>query len=155
MTAIFFFVRHNATIANKFFATLYTFFPLGMIIIYNLICTVNSRFKKDFHLQIHLHKTFLFGRLVFRFRYLFLKSNMTRFKTGKMKFFKSRFACTAKEQKHLKNSKHSMTFWPSKYVIYNQNWCLILESNFRLDDIHWRWNHFRGVVQLKYQSPQL
>ena len=58
MTAIFFFVRHNATIANKFFATLYTFFPLGMIIIYNLICTVNSRFRKDVHLQIHLHNTF-------------------------------------------------------------------------------------------------
>ena len=48
-----------------------------------------SRLQKGHNLQIHLHKA------VLRFNTeIFLKSNNSRFKKGKMEFIKSRFACT-------------------------------------------------------------
>ena len=59
--------------------------------------TVKSRFKKGLDLQIHLHKA------VLRFNTeIFLKSNNSRFKKGKVDFLKSRVYC---------NQRFEFTFW--------------------------------------------
>ena len=49
--------------------------------------TVNSRFKTDLKLQIHLNKTFFLDD---QFLDSLYKSNNSRFKKGKMDFLKSR-----------------------------------------------------------------
>jgi hypothetical protein len=63
-----------------------------------LINTVNSRFKKDLKLQIHLStQGIFFGGPVFRFTTeIFLKSNNSRFKKEKMGFLKLRVYCNRK-----------------------------------------------------------
>lgn len=64
---------------------------------YDCVHTVNFRFKKNLNLQIHL-RHFFFARSVFRSSAkIFLKSNISQFKKGKMRFLKSRFACTSIE----------------------------------------------------------
>jgi hypothetical protein len=58
-------------------------------------CTVNSRFKKDLKLQIHLHKTFFSDdRFIDSLHKYFLNQINSRFKKGKMDFLKSRVYCT-------------------------------------------------------------
>ena len=85
--------KRSCYFSKKKKATMYNVHTTYRSSIETLVHTVESRFKKDLNLQIHLHMFFGWPVSDSVLTYFFLISNNSRFKKEKLGFLKSRFAC--------------------------------------------------------------